>query len=281
MAVLAVGLLGLSACGGGDDVVANDDCTPLPEDVSLVEDGKLTYSINATLPPVQFVEGDQVRGMRVELATMIAASLCLEPNPVNVPFDAQIPGVQGGRWDMINTGMFYTAERAETLTLVPYEVQAVAISVPVDAGGDIATESDLNGKRIGVEAPGYEFDSMETLNEKLRAEGGEGLDLNTSMTNADAFQALAAGQLDGVAIIESVTTHYAEGGRFETALDGIAPGVLAFGFAKDDTALAEAVGETFTDLVESGEVGELFEKYAVTLYEGPYEVSTGELTSGG
>jgi len=86
----------------------------------LAKSGTFVMATNATLPPMQYVDANgNVIGMRVELGNDIAAKLCLTPQWVNVPFDAMIPGVQDGRWDMINTGMFYTVPRAQIVKLVP------------------------------------------------------------------------------------------------------------------------------------------------------------------
>lgn len=275
-AAAAVAALLLASCSSGDEHAADlTGCEPGVSDDLLITPGTLTFSTNATLPPMQYVDGDDVVGMRVELVEEIATRLCLKSEVVNVPFDAQIPGVQGGRWDMINTGMFYTEERAETLALVPYEVQAVAISVSEDLEGSITSVEDLAGLTIGVEAPGYEFDSVTAVNDELVAEGHPAIKINTSLTNADAFQALSAGQLDGVAIVEAVTTHYQKDGRFTTAVDGLHPGALAFGFAKENDELAQAIAETYGEMVEDGFVQDLFDSYGVTPFPGPYEVTTG------
>lgn len=271
----AIGALVLASCsGGGEDEPDLSGCEPAVSDDLLITPGTLTFSTNATLPPMQYVDGEDVVGMRVELVTEIATRLCLETEVMNVPFDAQIPGVQGDRWDLINTGMFYTEERAETLDLVPYEVQAVAISVQDGAAEGIETVEDLAGLTIGVEAPGYEFDSVTAVNDDLVEAGLEPLDINTSLTNADAFQALSAGQIDGVAIVEAVTSFYEEDGRFTTAISGLHPGPLAFGFAKDNE-LADIVAQTYGEMVDDGFVQELFDSYGVTPYPGPYEVTTG------
>lgn len=282
-AALAALLLASCSDGGAAEsrTGAAEGCEPEVAADALVEPGTLTYSINATLPPVQYVENGEIVGMRVELVNEIAARLCLEPKPMNVPFDAQIPGVQGDRWDMINTGMFYTEERAETLTLVPYEVQAVAISTVKGNEQNLSSVEDLAGKKIGVEAPGYEFDSINAVNEDLVAQGMEPITINTSLTNADAFQALSAGQLDGVVTIEAVTTFYQSDGRFTTALEGLSPGPLAFGFKKENTDLADAVASAYAEMTEDGFVEELFEEYAVTPFPGPFEVTTGPLTLDG
>lgn len=276
-AVVAAGLTGCSSAA--DEQAAPTDCTPTLGASDLAEEGALTMATNATLPPMQYVDANgDVVGMRVELGKEIAKRLCLTPKFVNIEFEAQIPGVQSGRWDMIDTGMFYTPARAETIDLVPYEVQAVSISVPSGNPESISSVDDLAGKTIGVEAPGYEFDTLTALSEQFASEGKPPLTVQTFKTNADAYQAFSAGQLDGTSIVESVTSFYQEDGRFETAVGGINEAPLAMGFAKGSASSAE-VARVLTEMREDGYLPELFDQYDVTGYEGDIAVSTGPLDS--
>lgn len=281
--VIAATLLVAAAAAGcsssSDESAAPTGCTPTLGAADLAEEGVLTMATNATLPPMQYVDANgDVIGMRVDLGKEIAKRLCLTPEFVNIEFDAQIPGVQSGRWDMIDTGMFYTPARAETIDLVPYEVQAVSISVPSGNPEAISTVDDLAGKTIGVEAPGYEFDTLTALSEQFVAEGKPALTVQTFKTNADAYQALSAGQLDGTSIVESVTSFYQSDGRFETAVGGINEAPLAMGFAKDSKAAPE-VARVLDEMRTDGYLPDLFDRYDVTGYDGAIEVSTGPLDS--
>ncbi|MEA5053030.1 MAG: ABC transporter substrate-binding protein [Propionicimonas sp.] len=278
-ALAGIMILTVSACSGGSaqtPVAASSACTAQIADSELVTPGTLTMSTNATLPPMQYVDASgETVGMRIDLGKRIAEELCLTPEFINVDFDSQIPGVQGGRWDMINTGMFYTAERSKTILLVPYEIQGVAISVAKGNPLGITSEDDLAGKTVAVEAPGYEFDTLNSLNESLKAAGQPEIQILTFKTNADAFQALSAGQADGVAIVESVTTYYQDNGAFETAVHGLNKAPLALGFSNQ--TVADEVAGALNNLKQDGYLSELFDSYGVTAYDGDIKVTTGEL----
>ncbi|MFC8661968.1 ABC transporter substrate-binding protein [Streptomyces sp. NPDC057199] len=276
-------LMTVAACGSEDSSSSSaaapaSGCTPKLGKSDLVKAGTLTISTNATLPPMQYLDtSGKIVGMRVDLGNEIAKLLCLTPKFVNIPFDAQIPGVQSGRWDMINTGMFYTPERAETIKLVPYEIQGVSVSVAKGNPKKITSEDDLAGKSIAVEAPGYEFDTLTALNKELKAAGKKQVGIRTFTTTADAYQALSAGQVEGVAIVESVTSYYQKGGTFETAVKGMNPAPLALGFGKDKPA--EAVAEALNTLRDNGYLAKLFKKYGVTAYSGDLKVTTGAVSA--
>ena len=104
-------------------------------------------STNPTLPPMQFVDSDgNLKGMRITLGDEVAKRLCLEPEYIRIEFSAMIPGLQAGRWDVINTGIFWTEERAAMMQMIPYEAQAISISVPSGNPAGIAAPEDLAGK---------------------------------------------------------------------------------------------------------------------------------------
>ncbi|MFJ9631725.1 ABC transporter substrate-binding protein [Streptomyces sp. NPDC101175] len=279
IAASAALLLTVAACGSEDSsstsaAASPTGCTPKVGKADLVKAGTLTISTNATLPPMQYLDSsNKIIGMRIDLGDEIAKLLCLTPKVVNIPFDAQIPGVQSGRWDMIDTGMFYTPERAQTIKLVPYEIQGVAVSVAKGNPKKITSEDDLSGRAIAVEAPGYEFDTLTALNKELEAAGKKQVTIRSFTTTADAYQALAAGQVEGVAIVEAVTSYYQKDGAFETAVKGINPAPLALGFGKDKPA--EAVAQALNTLRANGYLAALFKKYGVTAYSGALKVTTG------
>jgi len=269
----------LTACGSGSDSAAPTGCTPALGAGDLAAAGTLTMATNATLPPMQYVDSDgKVTGMRVELGNEIAKRLCLTPKFVNIDFDAQIPGVQSRRWDMIDTGMFYTPARAETIALVPYEVQAVSVSVPSGNPQGIHSADDLAGKTISVEAPGYEFDTLTALSKTFTDQGKAPVKIQTFQTTADAYQALSAGQVNGTAIVDSVTSFYQKGGRFQTAVGGLDRAPLALGFAKNSKAAAKVAG-VLSAMRTDGYLPKLFTRYGVGGYQGAITVSTGPLPS--
>lgn len=104
----------ISVTGG---VAVAQDC---PENLPTIEPGKLTMSINATLPPRQFLDADgNLQGLHPDLGNEIAARLCLEPVYMNVGFEVQIPGLASRRWDMVNTGMYYNPERRKSCAWYP------------------------------------------------------------------------------------------------------------------------------------------------------------------
>ncbi|TCT36282.1 amino acid ABC transporter substrate-binding protein (PAAT family) [Martelella mediterranea] len=247
------------------------DCTPKIAESELIEPGKLVMSTNPTLPPLQYVDskGD-LKGMRITLGNEIAKRLCLEPEYVRIEFSAMIPGLQSGRWDLINTGIFYAEERAELMQMIPYENQAISISVAPDNHKEFKTKEDLDGMTIGVEIGGFEESKTRVLDEKLKDEGLDGLDIRTFDNFAMAYQALRAGQLEGVVSIDAVAEEYDKRGDFNVAISGLYPASVAV--AMKSPALADAVAKTLDEMKADGSLSALFEEYGLPMVEGDYTV---------
>lgn len=247
------------------------DCkSPVP-DADLIKPGTLVMSTNPTLPPLQYVDSSgTLKGMRVELGREIAKRLCLEPEYIKIDFDAMIPGLQGGRWDMINTGIFYTAQRAEIMYMIPYENQAISISVLNGDKGKVNKPEDLAGKSVGVEIGGFEESKARELSKKLEGEGLKGITIRTFDTFATAYQALKGGQVDAVVSIDGVAKEYQERGDFVRAISGLDATPVALAFNKK--GLAEAVKGILDEMKKDGSYDKLFNSYGVPPFDKPFVV---------
>jgi polar amino acid transport system substrate-binding protein len=246
-------------------------CTQAVPNAELVRAGTLTMSVNPTLPPMQFVDGQGVlRGMRVELGTEIARRLCLTPEHVRIEFAAMIPGLAARRWDMINTGMFHTEERQRLMWLVRYEQQAISVSVPRGNPRNIARIEDLAGLRVGVEQGGFEFRRTTDMSNDLVARGLRPLSIRAFDNFAVSFQALRAGQLDAAISIDSTSKEYDDRGEFTRAISGLYGTPINFAFRS--RPLAQAVATTLTAMKADGFFPTLLDRFGVTAYDGPFEV---------
>jgi polar amino acid transport system substrate-binding protein len=229
-------------------------------------------STNPTLPPLQYVDqSGELKGMRVELGKEIAKRLCLKPEYIRIEFSAMIPGLQAGRWDMINTGIFFTPERAKLMQMIPYEKQAISISVAVAQKDKITKPEDLNGKTIGVEIGGFEETKAKALNEELKAKGLAGMTIRTFDNFALAYQALRAGQVDAVVSIDGVAKEYADRGDFARAISGLYPTPVALAFR--NKTVADAALKALNEMKADGSYKKLFDSFGVVPADGDFAVS--------
>ena len=244
--------------------------SPVP-DSALVKKGTLTMSVNPTLPPMQFVDQTgALKGMRVELGEQIAKRLCLTPEYVRIEFSAMIPGLQAGRWDVINTGIFFTEERAKLMQMLVYEDQAISISAAKGNPLKIAKPDDLSGKSIGVEIGGFEERKARELDKQLTDKGMKGMTIRTFENFAMAFQALRAGQVEVALSIDSTGAEYQKRGDFERVLNGLFPTPVAL--AARNKELAAAMAKVMNDMKADGSFQKLFDQYGVKAADGAVTV---------
>jgi polar amino acid transport system substrate-binding protein len=245
-------------------------CEPALDSPPMLRPGKLIFAVNATIPPFQYIDDQgNLQGERIELGNEIARRLCLEPEWINVQWEAVIPGLQGERWDCINSGMYFTEERAELMELVPYEVSALAINVPKGNPDDVSSPEDVAGMPVGSECPGFEYEELKKANEEQVDAGLESMDIRCFDNYADAYQALEAGQIRAVINGSVAAKWYETKGQFASVpLDIAGTGqCLAF----KSTELAEAVAETFEEMKADGTYDEIMDKWGggkVTMWEG-------------
>lgn len=238
------------------------DCVAQVKDSDLIRPGTLVMSTNPTLPPLQFVNGaGELVGMRIDLGREVAKRLCLAPDFIRIDFSAMVPGLQAGRWDAIDTGIFFTPERAKIMQMIPYESQAISISVPAGSADTVKAPADLDGKTVGVEIGGFEENKTKALDAEIKGMGGKGLTIRTFDSFALAYQALRAGQVDAVTSIDSVAKEYADRGDFKRAISGLYPTPVALAFKS--RPLAEAVLKALDAMQADGSYDKLFKQYGV------------------
>jgi polar amino acid transport system substrate-binding protein len=240
----------------------SQSCKTTVPDSALIKPGTLVMSTNPTLPPLQFVNAQgELKGMRVELGEEIAKRLCLKAEYIRIEFSAMVPGLQAGRWDMINTGIFFTEERAKIMQMLPYENQAISISVPTADKGKVTKAEDLAGKTVSVEIGGFEERKIKELDAELTKKGLPAMTIRTFDNFATAYQALRAGQVEAVVSIDGVAKQYQDRGDFAHAVSGLFPTPVSLAFAKKP--LAEAVLKVMNEMKADGSYQKLFDSYGV------------------
>ena len=261
----------LLALGAGLTSASAQTCQKLIPDALLVTPGHLTLTTSPTLPPMQFVDQQGVlKGMRVELGEAIAHRLCLEPTFIKVEYVTMIPGLRGGRWDVIDAGLFVTPERLKILYMIPYENLAISISTPITGGPAIHTADDLAGKSVGVDIGGYAEAKARELNKDFKQRNLPEMTVRTFDGYAAVYQSVRAGQVDAGVSIDPVAKQYQDRGEFRQALMGLyaTPGSLAFG----NRAIAEAVSKIMQDMKADGSFGKLLAAYGVEAAPGNFAV---------
>jgi polar amino acid transport system substrate-binding protein len=235
---------------------------------NIIKAGTLVMSINPTLPPLQYVDDKgELKGMRVELANECGKLLGLAPEYIRTEFATMIPGLAAKRWDMINTGIFWTEERSKLMYMVPYEQAAISFLAAKGNPLGLKTVDDLAGRRISVELGGIEERRTREVADMLSKKGLKPATVMTFNNFAEAFQALRAGQSDAATSIDATAMFMQNRGDFTRAISGVFPQTACFAFA--NKPLAEAVVGTLNELRRNGYYDKLLDQYGVLKIDEP------------
>ena len=229
---------------------------------NIIKAGTLVMSINPTLPPLQFVDDKgQLQGMRVELANECCKLLGLAPEYIRTEFATMIPGLAAKRWDMINTGIFWTEERSKLMYMVPYEQAAISFLSAKGNPLGLKTVDDLAGKRISVELGGIEERRTREVNDIVTKKGLKPVTVMTFNNVAEAFQALKAGQSDAATCIDATAKFQEQRGDFTRAISGVFPQTACFALA--NKVAADAIVGALNELKKNGTYDKLLDQYGV------------------
>ncbi len=238
-------------------------CTPKLGAGDLVEPGKLLLSINPTLPPQQYVDAKgELQGLNVELGRALGEKLCLKTQFIRMDFPAMVPALKGGRFDGIDTGMFWTEQRSKLMYMVPYARQAIGVFATDKSPLKLTSIEDLSGHSAGIEINTYQQRKVEEVNARMATKGMKPIQLRTFETATDATAALRAGQVEALITIEESAKALSKLPRMKLLLTGFGGTDITFDFR--DKAVAEATAAAFTEIRQDGLYDRLFDKFGMT-----------------
>lgn len=214
----------------------------------------LTMATNAEFPPYEYKEGDNVVGIDAEVAQAIADKLGMKLEIVDTKFDAIIPGVQSGKYDMGMAGMTVTLEREQSVSFSDSYATGIQ-SIIVKQGSDIKSVDDLSEKtKIGVQlGTTGDIYAKDDFGDEAVQEYDKG---------ADAVQALIAGKIDCVIIDnEPAKSFVAANEGLEILKTSYAEEDYAICFKKDNTELQTKVNDALKELIADGTVQKIVDKY--------------------
>jgi polar amino acid transport system substrate-binding protein len=158
--------------------------------------GTLNVGTEAQYAPNEFVapDGHTIIGMDPELVKSLAAVMGLKANMINSTFEAIIPGLAAGRYDVGASSFTDTKEREKTVDFVTYLSVGQAFLTKANGGPQINTLAELCGHTVSVEKGTVELEEAEKQNKKCKTEGKSAIKLLVFPGQNDANLALASGR---------------------------------------------------------------------------------------
>ena len=235
-----------------EDAEAAEGATDAAE-VTTVEPGVLTMGTNATFPPYEYKDGDDVVGIDAEIAQALADKLGLKVKIVDMDFDSLIASVQSGKIDMSLAGMTVTEERKQNVDFTDSYATGVQVII-VKEDSDIASADDLEGKLIGVQ---------QGTTGHLYCSDDFGEDNVIPYANgATAVQALLQGKVDCVVIDQEPAKAFVEANAGLKILEtAYTTEDYAAAVSKDNPALTAALNSALQELKDDGTIQGILDKY--------------------
>lgn len=233
----------------------------LPDDVKTKN--KIVFSSDAAAPPRVFIdEKGKMVGVIPDLIMAIGATLGVEVVIEKNSFDAEVPGVQSGRFDATTGTGDFPARRA-VLDMVDYYKAGYLYMV---AGGNPkkVTDDPLSqcGLRVGVLKGTTQETLVGKLSEECVAKGKPAIDLQ-SFNNVLLPVPLVSGRVD--VVWENTSTGFQlsaeQPDKFAIAGKPIFAAYLGFGVQKTRPQLRDALQAATQKLLDNGVYGAIFEKW--------------------
>ena len=245
----------LAGCGSSNDKKSAESSTAANRTatVKTAKDGVLTMATNATFPPYESYEGNDIVGIDADIAKAIADKLGLKLEIQDMEFNSIITAVQSGKADLGLAGMTVTDERKQSVDFTDSYATGIQ-SVIVKEGSSIKYIDDLKGKKIGVQlATTGDIYAKDDFGEENVEEYNKG---------ADAVMALTSGKIDAVIIDNQPAKSFVETTDGLQILDtDYVQEDYAAAIQKGNTDLLNAVNGALKELKEDGTIQKILDKY--------------------
>ncbi len=288
LAGVSITALILSGCTSGSSSSSSGTIPKISKDEALAALVPAAYSANGTIrvgtdasyAPNEYIDGEQIVGMDIDLGNAIGEVLGVTMKFTNSPFDAIIPGIQSGKYDLGMSSFTANAERQKVVNFATYF--SAGTQWATRAGNpDAIAINNACGKKIAVQKGTVQVDDLTARSKKCTTAGKKAITINQYQLQSDATNAVASGK-DQAMLADSPITAYAVktapglellGDIYDSAPYGIALPCGSAGSKSCATPLsaqpkanadfAKAVQGAIKKLIEGGQYKAILTKWGV------------------
>ncbi|MEV5209909.1 ABC transporter substrate-binding protein [Micromonospora sp. NPDC053740] len=268
--------LSLTACGekensgspgAGPTVTAAADSAlagKVPD--AIKADGVIKVGTDSTYAPAEFLDADgkTVVGFDVELFNAVAQKLGLKAEYESSPFDAVLPGVDSGKYEIGVSSFTINAERLKSVNMVSYFSAGTQWATKAGNAAKIDIENAC-GKKIAVQTGTVQFDDITARSKKCTTGGKPAITIDQYQAQSDATAAVFSGKNDAM-LADSPVGAYAvkqSNGALELVGDIYESAPYGYAVKKDQTAFAEVLKEAVQAVIADGSYQTALKKWGV------------------
>lgn len=260
-AVLGFAALGLSSVAASADQLAD-----------IKAAGKIVTATDMHYAPFDMLVNGEYQGMTKDLFDEVSKAIGVEPVYQDIPWTAELPGLEVKKFDIVIAPVIITEERSQRYTFT-LPIADATVSLVGRAGGELTKPEDIKGKTVGAQQGTAQFRELQAFGESLG-----GVNVKEYGTTDEAYADLAAGRLDAVAaslpnltnLVKSRPETFA---LFEPASFG-EPTYFAWVLRKeaDSESFEQAIADAILEMTDDGRVQAIQEKWLGAYTELPREV---------
>ncbi|PMR58296.1 ABC transporter substrate-binding protein [Verrucosispora sp. ts21] len=253
--------------GSGPSVSAapdNDLAAKVPDTIKA--DGVIKVGTDATYAPAEFLDtdGSTVIGFDVELFNAVAQKLGLKAEYESAPFDAILPAVQSGKYEIGVSSFTINAERLQSVNMVSYFSAGTQWATKTGNPAQVDPDNAC-GKKIAVQVGTVQLDDITARSKACTDAGKPEITIDQYQAQSDATAAVVSGKNDAM-LADSPVGAYAvkqSNGQLEVLGDIYESAPYGYAVPKDQTAFAEVLKEAVQAVIADGSYKAALEKWGV------------------
>src|SRR5918992_742066 len=260
--------------GGGSTETTAGAAAPSVDDAlaakvpdAIKSDGKILIGTDASYAPNEFLDtdGKTVIGFDVDLFNAVAAKLGLETEWQSATFDAIIPGVQSGKYEMGISSFTINDERKQQVNMVSYFSAGTQWGTKTGNPAGVQPD-DACGKKVAVQTNTVQdTEDLPKRQQACQSAGNPAITVDRYQRQDQATAAVVSGKDDAMLADSPVVAYAVEQTNGQLELLGDIYDAAPYGYVieKDQTEFAQAVTDAVSALISDGTYKTVLEKWGV------------------
>jgi polar amino acid transport system substrate-binding protein len=268
-------VLALAGCGSSSKTSSTTSTTSSASAVAAIaaqvpaaikSKGTLTVAMEAQYAPNEFIapDGHTIIGMDADLVKALGETMGLKTSTVNAQFEAIIPGLQAGRYDLGASSFTDTKEREKKVDFVDYYNAGISFYAKSSANPGVEGVKDLCGKTVAVEKGTVEQEEAEKQSKTCSKEGKKAVTALSFPGQNAVNLAIVSGRAE-LAMADSPVVAYQikqAGGQFK--LVGKSYSFAPYGLAiPKTTGMTKPILAALKELIANGKYKAILEKWGI------------------
>jgi polar amino acid transport system substrate-binding protein len=234
---------------------------------AIKSDGKLLIGTDSSYAPSEFLDtdGKTVIGFDVDLFNAVAAKLGLTTQWVSAPFDAIIPGVQSGKYEVGVSSFTINSERKQQVNMVSYF--SAGTQWGAKKGNPTGIQPDnACGKKVAVQTSTVQdTDDLPKRVKQCKTDGKPAITIDRYQRQDQATASVVSGKDDAMLADSPVVAYAVKQTNGQLELLGNIYDSAPYGYVvkKDQTDFAQALSGAVTALISDGTYKQILSKWGV------------------